>query len=161
MTYTGNVARPSQPLPMPQAHILVVNDDISVSMITEVILVNHGYRVTKVKDGRAALGSLRSETPDLMLLDIQLPDMDGIQVIATMRELVPFLSRARCRMMTTAYAYGMWSVGACINEDSVNACSAGANKIESPARGHPELRYYGFTLNQSTNSRTPTRSLTE
>ena len=54
---------------MPQAHILVVNDDISVCMITEGILVNHGYRVTKVKDGRAALDSLRSETPDLMLLD--------------------------------------------------------------------------------------------
>ena len=73
------------------AHILVVNDDTAVSMITEGILVNHGYRVTKVKDGRAALDFLKSVTPDLMLLDIQLPDMDGIQVIATMRELVPFL----------------------------------------------------------------------
>ena len=76
---------------MPLAHILVVNDDSAVSMITEGILVNHGYRVTKVKDGRAALDFLKSVTPDLMLLDIQLPDMDGIQVIATMRELVPFL----------------------------------------------------------------------
>ena len=54
-------------------------------------VVKHGYRVTKVKDGRAALDFLKSVTPDLMLLDIQLPDMDGIQVIATMRELVPFL----------------------------------------------------------------------
>ncbi len=73
------------------AHILVVNDDTVVTMVTERILVNHGYRVTTAKDGQAALDFLKSETPDLMLLDIQLPDMDGIQVIATMRELVPFL----------------------------------------------------------------------
>ena len=72
-------------------HILIINYDALVTMVTERTLVNHGYRVTTAKDGQAALDFLKSETPDLMLLDIQLPDMDGIQVIATMRELVPFL----------------------------------------------------------------------
>ncbi len=76
------------------AHILVVNDDTVVTMVTERILVNHGYRVSTAKDGQAALDSLRAETPDLMLLDIQLPDMVGLQVIATMRELVPFLIKS-------------------------------------------------------------------
>ena len=71
-------------------HILVVNDNTATIMMTERILVNHGYRVSTAKDGQSALKSLKSESPDLMLLDIQLPDMDGIQVIATMRELVPF-----------------------------------------------------------------------
>ena len=91
VTYTGKCRQAFTTLPMPLAHILIVNDDTAVSMITEGILVNHGYRVTKVKDGGPALDFLKSVTPDLMLLDIQLPDMDGIQVIATMRELVPFL----------------------------------------------------------------------
>ena len=80
VTYTGKCRQAFTTLPMPLAHILIVNDDTAVSMITEGILVNHGYRVTKVKDGGAALDFLKSVTPDLMLLDIQLPDMDGIQV---------------------------------------------------------------------------------
>ncbi len=77
-------------MPSP-AHILIVNDDTVVTMVTERILVNHGYRVTKAKDGNTALDSLRRETPDLMLLDIQMPDMDGVEVVAAMKERVPFL----------------------------------------------------------------------
>ena len=72
-------------------HILIVNDDNVVSMVTERILVNHGYRVTKAKDGQVALDFLRAETPDLMLLDIQMPEMDGIELVASMKERVPFL----------------------------------------------------------------------
>ena len=73
------------------SHILIVNDDNVVTMVTERILVNHGYRVIKAKDGQAALDFLRSEPPDLMLLDIQMPDMDGVEVVAAMKEFVPFL----------------------------------------------------------------------
>ncbi len=73
------------------AHILIVNDDTVVSMVTGRVLVNHGYRVSTAKDGQAALDSLRRETPDLMLLDIQMPDMDGVEVVAAMKERVPFL----------------------------------------------------------------------
>ena len=40
----------------PPAHILIVNDDTVVTMVTERILANHGYRVTKVKDGQADEG---------------------------------------------------------------------------------------------------------
>ena len=78
-------------MPRPIHHILVVNDDTAVTMVTVRILENHGYRVTLAKDGEAALKALEAETPDLMVLDVQMPEMDGIEMIARMKEFVPFL----------------------------------------------------------------------
>jgi len=76
---------------MSQPHILIVNDDTVVTMVTERILENHNYRVSTAKDGRAGLNFLKSEKPDLMILDIQMPGMDGIEMVASMKEFVPFL----------------------------------------------------------------------
>ncbi len=78
-------------MPRPTPHILVVNDDAVVTMVTARILGSHGYRVTTAKSGDAALDMLKAETPDLMILDIQMPEMDGIEMIARMEEFVPFL----------------------------------------------------------------------
>ena len=60
-------------------------------MVTVRILENHGYRVTMAEDGEAALKALEAKTPDLMVLDVQMPEMDGIEMIARMKEFVPFL----------------------------------------------------------------------
>ena len=49
-----------------------------------------GITIT-AKDGRAALNFLKSERPDLMILDVQMPEMDGIEMVASMKEFVPFL----------------------------------------------------------------------
>ena len=76
---------------MSKHHVLVVNDDSVVSMITTRILENHGYRVSTAKDGEAALAFLRESTPDLMILDVQIPNLDGVRVAADMKESVPFL----------------------------------------------------------------------
>ncbi len=73
------------------AHILVVNDDTVVTMVAVRVLEQHGYRVTTAANGKEALAALASETPDLMILDIQMPEMDGIEVVAAMKEFVPFL----------------------------------------------------------------------
>ncbi len=78
-------------MPLPIHHILVVNDEPAVTMVTVRILENHGYRVTMAEDGEAALKALEAETPDLMVLDVQMPEMDGIEMIARMKEFVPFL----------------------------------------------------------------------
>ncbi len=43
------------------------------------------------EDGETALKALEAETPDLMVLDVQMPEMDGIEMIARMKEFVPFL----------------------------------------------------------------------
>ena len=79
------------------SHILIVNDDTVVTMVSVRVLEQHGYRVTTAENGKEALAALAAETPDLMILDIQMPEMDGIEVIAAMKEIVPFLNlRSRC-----------------------------------------------------------------
>jgi len=60
--------------------ILVVDDTpASLRLLTE-LLVKHGYRVRPASDGHLALKSVAAKTPDLILLDISMPEMDGYEV---------------------------------------------------------------------------------
>ncbi len=77
---------------MSRPHILVVNDSQLVRNFSEMILTDKGYRVTTAADGQAALGAIEDETPELMILDIQMPGLDGVSVVRAMEEKdVPFL----------------------------------------------------------------------
>ncbi len=77
---------------MSRPHILVVNDSQLVRSFSAMILRDKGYRVTTAADGQAALGAIEDETPELMILDIQMPGLDGVSVVRAMEEKdVPFL----------------------------------------------------------------------
>ncbi|MBL4839054.1 MAG: sigma-54-dependent Fis family transcriptional regulator [Kordiimonadaceae bacterium] len=73
------------------ANILLVEDTLSLALVYENALIAAGYRVTIVEDGAAALDALSTKNYGLMLLDLQLPDMDGTAVLeqikGTSREL--------------------------------------------------------------------------
>lgn len=60
--------------------ILVVDDDPSVGAALEQILLIEGYRVTRVRDGRAAIKAVADSPPDLILLDLNMPNMGGFEV---------------------------------------------------------------------------------
>jgi len=66
--------------------ILVVDDDKQVVDALGVILEHAGYHVSAAHDGRSALRRLYDERPDLVLLDILMPDMDGYTVLERLRE---------------------------------------------------------------------------
>ena len=66
--------------------ILVVDDDPSISQLEQVYLVNDGYEVRTVVDGPAAVEAFRKLPPDLILLDVMLPGMDGYQVLKAVRK---------------------------------------------------------------------------
>lgn len=66
--------------------ILVADDEPFVLRSLEFILKKEGYRVVTAVDGQEALDKAKAERPDLCLLDIQMPRMDGNQVCRHLRE---------------------------------------------------------------------------
>ncbi|CAM3683295.1 response regulator [Marinicrinis lubricantis] len=74
--------------------ILIVDDEPSISMLIEFNLKLAGYDVHCVYDGEAVFEALKTFRPDLIVLDLMLPKIDGIQVCQTLREqnnLVPII----------------------------------------------------------------------
>ncbi len=65
---------------MSKKKILVVEDEESLLKLESILLTSKGYEVTGVSNGLAALESLAKSRPDLVLLDIMLPAMDGFEV---------------------------------------------------------------------------------
>ena len=66
--------------------ILVVDDSVTVRKVTSRILRRQGYRVLTAKDGVEALKTLQEELPKVILLDIEMPRMDGFEVASRVRE---------------------------------------------------------------------------
>jgi chemosensory pili system protein ChpA (sensor histidine kinase/response regulator) len=65
--------------------ILVVDDSVTVRKVTTRLLERNGYEVFTAKDGVDAIATLQDHVPDLMLLDIEMPRMDGFEVASVVR----------------------------------------------------------------------------
>jgi len=71
---------------MTQANkILVVDDEVSLVQLCQIILEDSGYRVRGSVTGSDALHLIEEEMPDLVLLDVMMPGMDGIEVCQHIR----------------------------------------------------------------------------
>jgi chemosensory pili system protein ChpA (sensor histidine kinase/response regulator) len=70
--------------------IMVVDDSVTVRKVTSRILEREGFRVVTAKDGIEATDMLAQVKPDLMLLDIEMPRMDGFEVARVVRESEAF-----------------------------------------------------------------------
>ncbi|HEY4581524.1 MAG TPA: Hpt domain-containing protein [Lysobacter sp.] len=65
--------------------VMVVDDSVTMRKVTGRVLERHGYEVATAKDGIDALERMAERVPDLMLLDIEMPRMDGYELAATMK----------------------------------------------------------------------------
>jgi len=76
-----------------RAHILVVDDDPEIVDFLRRGLTYEGYQVDTAEDGREALAKIRDREPDLIVLDIMMPEIDGIEVSQRVRQAskVPIL----------------------------------------------------------------------
>ncbi len=71
---------------MPNEKILVVDDDQNICELLRLYLEKEGYAVKIVNDGVSAVNAFKQENPDLMILDIMLPKLDGWQVCREIRK---------------------------------------------------------------------------
>lgn len=67
-------------------HILVVDDEIGALTLIGIMLERGGFSVLKAKDATSALAVLEQNTPDMIILDVMMPGMDGIELCGVIRE---------------------------------------------------------------------------
>lgn len=105
--------------------LLVIEDEADIAAMVRAILRRAGYDVTTAADGKSGLDAFHREPPDLILLDIGLPDVDGWEVLSRIRDAseVPV-------MMLTAYSG---------EEDKVRGLRGGADDYLTKPFGANEL----------------------
>ena len=102
------------------AHILIVDDEAAMRSNLREVLQSEGYRVSEAAGGREALDGLEEAAPDLVMLDLRMPDLDGMEVLSTLNEQHPDLPV----IMLTAHG---------TSEASIRAMKLGAyDYVEKP-----------------------------
>jgi len=76
---------------MPGKKILVVDDEPEVRQLMEHFLTERGYEVRIAENGRLALAALDTFTPDVVLLDMHMPEMDGLETLGRLAARSPSL----------------------------------------------------------------------
>lgn len=67
--------------------ILVADDEPAIRTMLEVILSADGHEIVAVGDGKAALDYLKTHTPDVMLLDVKMPFLDGYEICSRVKRI--------------------------------------------------------------------------
>jgi len=80
-------------------HILIVDDEKNIAISVDYLLRREGYQVSVAHDGEEGLRLIRSDRPDLVLLDIMMPKLNGFQVCEAVRQ-DPALAGIRIVMLT-------------------------------------------------------------
>ena len=81
----------SQPSPAQPPSVLIVDDDVDIALVLYDLLAHAGYQVEVAHTGGEAVSKARSRAFDAVLLDIMLPDMDGLVVLPLLRGIDPTL----------------------------------------------------------------------
>lgn len=116
--------------------ILVLDDEKEIAEVIALYLKNDGYEVVLAYTGRQALELVESEQPDLALLDVMLPDMDGFRVLQKIRENYRF----PVIMLTAKTEYTDKITGLTLGADDYIAKPF--NPLELVARVKAQLRRY-------------------
>ena len=109
--------RPSPTDPIAGTVLCIEDDRASMALIEAIFEPHPGVRLLKAADGRSGIALARAEAPDLVLLDMNLPDVGGLEV---MRELNPLVAERRLRVVLLT--------GASFSIDVVKAMSLGARE---------------------------------
>jgi two-component system KDP operon response regulator KdpE len=110
---------------MTSATILVVDDEPQIRRVLRAALSAEGYTIVEARDGREALDKLRADRPDMVLMDVNMPELDGVQACREIRAT----SQIPIIMLTVRGA----------EKDKVRALDAGADDYVVKPFGIQEL----------------------
>lgn len=102
---------------MNNSRILIVEDEESLLKLESILLTSRGYKVRGVSDGAAALKDIAENRPDLVLLDIMMPGIDGFEVCRRIKE-DPFTSSIPVIMLTAKKSSADQARGAQVGADA-------------------------------------------
>ncbi len=85
---------------MKPLRILVIDDENVICDACELVLSEKGHTVISMNDGKAGLDAIREGAYDILLLDMKLPDIDGMDILKVVREEKPEL----CTIVMTGYS---------------------------------------------------------
>ena len=132
---------------MSAGRILIVDDDPQIRRVMRVTLTGQGYEVDDAKDGESALERLRAQRFDLVLLDMNMPGMDGLEACRSIRSQ----SEVAIIMLTVRDA----------EADKIEALDAGADDYVTKPFSPPELlARIRAALRRSPSTQGPTGRLT-
>jgi two-component system NtrC family response regulator len=72
-----------------KARIVVIDDEVNAAAALETLLQEDGYEVSRANDARAGLTLLEKTDPDIVLTDLRMPGMDGLELLAKVKEIRP------------------------------------------------------------------------
>jgi two-component system response regulator (stage 0 sporulation protein F) len=84
---------------MDKQKVLVVDDQNGIRVLLAEVLGNEGYQALQASNGKTALEIVKNESPDLVLLDMKIPGMDGLDILKHIRQINPHIKV----IMMTAY----------------------------------------------------------
>ena len=84
---------------MDKPHVLIIEDDASVCELLFACLTDAGYRVSVAQSGEAALPQIEEDPPEVVVLDLTLPGMNGLDVCRAMRR-DPWMGKIPVLMLT-------------------------------------------------------------
>ena len=100
MSDLAGVKRTSAPLEQSSAgRVLIIDDEAAIRESLQILLEDDGYEVVNAQDGEEGLSLLDTQAVDLVLLDFQLPDRNGLEILKDIRERDPEMAV----IMITAY----------------------------------------------------------
>ena len=135
--------------------ILIADDEPQIRDLLKLYLENEGYEVSEAEDGAQALRLLRVWKPDLCVLDIMMPGMDGYQVLRQLRQE----SNIPVIILSAKDADSEKILG--LNLGADDYLSKPFNPLEAVARVNSNLRrFYSLGANQSTKQLIKVRDLT-
>mgnify|MGYP000779722717 CR=1 FL=1 len=90
--------------------IMVVDDDKNICELLRLYLEKEGYQVVIANDGKEAVELNEKEDPELILLDIMLPQLSGMEVLRRLGKDIPQLDQSLCHIIASGMFNGLFEI---------------------------------------------------